>query len=120
MGVPGSILVAVVLNVVDLMTGTVAAVKAHRVMSSKLRDGIFKKVGFLICYFLGWLMDNYGYEIGFHFDVPVLGLIILYVCTVEITSIIENVAKLNPKIIPASILKYFNISDSQDEKKGKK
>lgn len=111
MGVPASVLVAAVLNLLDLITGMIAAIKAHRLKSSKLRDGIFKKVGFFICYFLGWLMDNYGGEVGFHFDLPVLGLIVLYVCTVEIASIIENLAKLNSKIIPHTILKFFNIDN---------
>lgn len=117
MGIPTSVLVAAVLNLLDLITGMVVAIKRHNLMSTKLRDGLFKKVGFFVCYFLGWLMDNYGGEIGFHFDLPVLGVIVLYVCTVEISSIIENLAKLNPKIVPERILKFFNISTDTNNKK---
>ena len=46
------IAVALVFNATDLATGLISAIKDRNVESSKLRDGIFKKAGFLICYFL--------------------------------------------------------------------
>ena len=44
------VIVALVFNGLDLVTGIITAVKNHEIQSSKLRDGLFKKVGFLLCY----------------------------------------------------------------------
>lgn len=104
------IMVAVIFNITDIGTGLIAAVKTKDVMSSKLRDGMFKKVGFLICYFVAWMLDHYGGVVGFNLDFHILPAIILYVVTTELVSILENVAKINPDLLPAKLLELFHIS----------
>ena len=48
------ILISLVFNGLDLITGIVGAIKnGEQIKSSKLRDGLFKKVGFVFCYALG-------------------------------------------------------------------
>jgi Holin family. len=42
-----SIIVALIFNCMDLLTGIIAGIKMRDIQSSKLRDGLFKKVGFL-------------------------------------------------------------------------
>ena len=52
------ILVALVFNGLDLITGIVGAIRdGEQIKSSKLRDGLFKKVGFVFCYALGVFVD---------------------------------------------------------------
>ena len=103
-----SIIIALVFNALDLVTGIVASVKNKEVKSSKLRDGLFKKVGFMFCYFIGWLVDTQGYRVGFNIT-NVLPIIILYACTTELVSIIENICKINPDILPEKLLEIFNL-----------
>ena len=79
------IIVALVFNLLDLCTGIITAVKLKDIQSSKLRDGLFKKVGFL------------------------------YVCTTALVSILENICKINPDILPEKLMKLFHI---YDDKKG--
>ena len=105
-----SIVIAMIFNALDLVTGLVASIKNKNVESSKLRDGLFKKVGFIFCYFVGWLVDTQGYRIGFQIATPVLPIIILYVCTTELVSIIENICKINPDILPSKLMEIFNIN----------
>lgn len=110
-----TIFIALVFNALDLVTGIITAVKNKDIQSSKLRDGLFKKVGFLLCYFVAWLVDTQGAKIGFQFGVPILPIIILYVCTTELVSILENICKINPDILPEKLMELFHISNVKKE-----
>ena len=103
------IAVALVFNATDLVTGIISAIKEHDLQSSKLRDGIFKKVGFLICYFLALMIDLYGSEVGFHLNVELLPVVLGFVCLTETISVIENLAKITD-IVPEKLLSLFHIS----------
>lgn len=103
------IAVALVFNATDLVTGIISAIKKHDLQSSKLRDGIFKKVGFLICYFLALMIDLYGSEVGFHLNVELLPVVLSFVCLTETISVIENLAKITD-IVPEKLLSLFHIS----------
>jgi len=103
------IAVALVFNATDLVTGIISAIKEHNLQSSKLRDGIFKKVGFLICYFLALMIDLYGSEVGFNLNVELLPVVLGFVCLTETISVIENLAKITD-ILPEKLLSLFHIS----------
>lgn len=111
-----SIGVALIFNLTDLVTGLISAVKAKEVQSSKLRDGIFKKIGFLICYFLALMIDSYGSEVGFVLDVKLLPIVLGFVCLTEIVSIIENISKITD-ILPEKLLSIFHIAN-EDKNNG--
>lgn len=111
------IIIALVFNALDLISGIISAIKNKDIQSSKLRDGLFKKVGFMLCYFIAWLVDTQGELIGFHFGVAILPIIILYVCTTELVSILENICKINTDILPEKLMELFNI---KKVKKGEK
>lgn len=113
------IIVALIFNALDLLTGIITAVRNKDIQSSKLRDGLFKKVGFILCYFVAWLIDTYGQVVGFQFSVAILPIIILYVCTTELVSILENISKINPDILPDKLMSLFHISDLNEEENGK-
>lgn len=108
------VIIALVFNAMDIISGLISAIKNKDVRSSKLRDGLFKKVGFIMCYFMGWLVDTQGMKIGFHFSVEILPIIILYVCTTELVSIIENICKVNTDILPDKLLELFNLSNREE------
>lgn len=109
------IIVALVFNALDLVTGIITAVKNKDIQSSKLRDGLFKKVGFVLCYFVAWLIDTQGELIGFQLGTNILPIIILYVCTTELVSVLENISKINPDILPEKLMELFHISDIRKE-----
>lgn len=105
-----SIGVALLFNLADLVTGLIAALKAKELQSSKLRDGIFKKIGFLICYFLALMIDTYGSEVGFDLEVKLLPIVLGFVCLTEVISIIENISKITD-VLPEKLLSIFHISN---------
>lgn len=103
------IAVALVFNATDLVTGIISALKEHNLQSSKLRDGIFKKIGFLICYFLALMIDLYGSEVGFNLNVELLPVVLGFVCLTETISVIENLSKITD-ILPEKLLSLFRIN----------
>lgn len=109
------VFVALTFNGLDLLTGLVSAIKNKNIVSSKLRDGLFKKVGFMLCYIVSWLIDTYGVIIGIDFGVKLLPIIIGYVCMTELVSILENICKINPDLSTAKIMQLFHISENKGE-----
>ena len=103
------IFVALAFNGIDLATGIISAIKAKDLKSAKLRDGLFKKIGFILCYFVAWLVDTQGYTIGFDLGVTVLPIIVLYICTIELVSILENICKINEELLPKKLMELFHI-----------
>ena len=95
------ILVALVFNGLDLITGIVGAVRdGEQIKSSKLRDGLFKKVGFVFCYALGVLINYAETFLTLPFGVDLVPVICTYAVITEVVSIIENISKINPDILP--------------------
>lgn len=95
------ILISLVFNGLDLITGIVGAVKnGEQIKSSKLRDGLFKKVGFVFCYALGEAIGYAKLYLPIPFGDKLLPIICVYAITTEIVSICENIAKINPDILP--------------------
>ena len=110
MGNMEAIIVALSLNLFDLISGFVGAIKNKDIKSSKLRDGMFKKVGFIFCYVLAYILDTEGNAIGFSVGVKLLPIIITYVCVTEIVSILENISKINSDLLPETLKDLFRIN----------
>lgn len=108
------IMIVLVFNAVDIVTGVISALKNKDVKSNKLRDGLFKKVGFIICYFVAWLVDTQGDIIGFHIDVSILPILIIYACTTELVSILENICKINPDLLPDKLMQIFHLTNKEE------
>lgn len=109
--------VAMGFHVMDLVVGFVGGLKEHDVQSSKLRDGMFKKVGFLFCYLIAFTIDHFGELIGFQVAVPILPVIVLYGVTTELVSIIENIHRINPNLLPETLMGMFHVKQEKEENK---
>lgn len=101
--------IALAFNALDLIAGIAGALKEKDLQSSKLRDGLFKKMGFLFCYMLAILIDNNAGYIGLDINLNILPVVVLYVVTTEIVSIIENICKLNSDLVPENLLEMFHV-----------
>ena len=108
------VILALIFNALDIISGLIAGVRNKDIQSSKLRDGLFKKVGFIFCYLMAWLIDTQGDMIGFQISVKILPIIILYVCTTEVVSILENISKINSDLLPSKLMELFHIQKEQD------
>lgn len=101
--------VLLILNALDIVIGLIAALREKELMSSKLRDGLFKKMGFIFCYILAFLIDERSAWVGVHLPVTVSPALAGYVFLTEIISIIENIARVNPTLVPDKLLELFHV-----------
>lgn len=77
-----------VLMLIDVITGYYNAWKSKQVSSSKMRDGLGKKIA-EICYIVVGLLVGLAFDVRF-----ITYLIALYVVYMELISITENCSKL--------------------------
>ena len=91
----------------DMITGLIKAFKQHNYTSSVMREGLFHKCGSMICIVFGVLVDYAQGLVDLGVVVPVAFSICAYIILMECGSIIENVAEINPQIMPEKLKAYF-------------
>ena len=94
--------------ILDMLTGLVKAFKEQDYTSSIMREGLFHKCGSVLCILLGALTDYAQTLIDLGVTIPVSTTICIYICLMEIGSIIENVSIINPEIMPDKLKGFFS------------
>lgn len=110
------IIFALIFNLIDLVTGFIGAFKTKTLESSKMRDGMFKKVGFIFCYLVAAIVDEYGHVVNINIGVKALPIVIGYAVITEIISIFENIHVINPDILPEKLLSIFRIGTEEGKR----
>ena len=99
----------------DMITGLVKAFKKKEYTSSVMREGLFHKIGSVICVVFASLVDFAQGYLDLGVSVPVTAAVCGYIVMMEIGSIIENVAIINPNILPKKMKSFFQkLSDPDD------
>ena len=97
-----------ILILLDVVTGFTGAAITHTISSKKMREGALHKFTELVLVVLATIID--GALMG-GFDVlggdPVLLVTCGYIAVMEVSSVLELVAKYNPDIAGAGILALF-------------
>lgn len=93
--------------VLDMITGLAKALKEKNYSSSVMREGLFHKVGSILCVTFATLIDYAQAFIDLGVNVPVTTGVCGYIVLMEIGSIIENVCVINPEIMPDKLKAYF-------------
>lgn len=82
----------------DILTGFLKALKVEGLNSTILRKGFYSKISEVLavglCYGLNYISDFI--ELGF--DIPLLQAVSVYLCMMELVSIIENLCVVNPAL----------------------
>lgn len=106
--------VALFFHLIDFLTGFIKAVKLHTVSSAKMRDGMFKKIGFIMCYIIAIVIDQYGSYVGFSLSFTILPVIVAYAIATELVSILENISKINPDLKIGKLKDIFQVKEDKD------
>lgn len=93
----------------DFLTGMIYAIAEKNFSSTKMREGLFHKSGLILCVALATLIDYAQAYLDLGVSVPVTMAVCSYICLMEIASIIENVCKINPDIMPDKLIGLFGI-----------
>lgn len=98
----------------DMVTGLIKAFMRKNYTSTVMREGLFHKVGSILCVVFGVLVDYAQTFIDLGVSVPVATSICAYIILMECGSAVENVCEINPDIMPEKLRSYFaKLSDSE-------
>lgn len=92
--------------ILDVASGFSQAVANGTVSSVKMRQGLWHKSAYVIAIVLALLCEYSTHYLELGFTVPITIPICSFICLTELVSIIENLGKLNPDILP-SLQKFF-------------
>ena len=97
------IFVPLVLCMVDVVSGYIGAMRTGTVNSTVMRDGLWNKMAEVFAIVVGKAVEIcvsvFGTDfIGTELNVPVCTAVCAYLSLYELTSIVENIGKMNPNI----------------------
>lgn len=94
----GPVIVALILMVLDIVTGICKAVKEGNVSSTKLKKGLWNKAGFVGAILLSIICEEIVANFDIDLDIPLCGAVCIYICITEIISIVENLCEISPQL----------------------
>lgn len=108
------ILAVLVFIIMDYITGIIGAVMHGNLSSTKMREGLGHKFAYLCVLFIAWFIDfeMEHIDIGFHSTLtPIVTIGIVFI---ELSSIMENIGKINPELAQAEFMKIFDDHNRKD------
>lgn len=107
-----------ILIIMDIVCGTVAAMRNKELCSSIAREGMYNKIGEAMFLLIGIIANNIlampPFD-GLGISPDIAYLVAAYIAWMELVSILENICKINPELPFAKILMMFNIDVDTEE-----
>lgn len=103
--------------IADIATGLIKAISTHSYSSSIMREGLFHKLGEIVCLIFGVLCDYTLPMIGIKIPLSIAQSVSIYIIIMEIGSVIENIGVLNPEL-SKYLGKIFEKIETPDNEKG--
>ena len=102
---------------IDYVTGVVNAIMHGELSSERMRQGLGHKFAYLAVICVA-LIVKYGSDyINLGIELPIFMPVCAGICLIEITSIMENCAKINPQLSKSNILNIFKIDKKKNNDK---
>lgn len=98
----------------DFITGLIWAICSGEFKSSIMREGLFHKIGEILCIALGILIQYAEGYLNLGINLPVAGAICTYIVLMEIGSALENICKINPELTSSKLLKIIGIGKDDE------
>lgn len=105
------------LILIDYVTGVVNAIIYSELSSEKMRKGLGHKFAYLAIICVALIVEYGSDYINLGIKLPVFVPVCAGICLIEITSIVENCAKINPDLKSSNILNIFNIERKENDGK---
>lgn len=112
------ILAVFVFIIVDYITGVINAVMHGKLSSTKMREGLGHKFAYLCVFFVAWFIDFEMGHIDLGFHTALTPLVTVGIVLIELSSVIENIGKINPELAQAKFMKIFTEYNREDEHNG--
>lgn len=100
----------------DVLTGLLKAFKHNNIDSTVLREGLLHKISEILVAIGSGLLPYGLTYINFNIDLPVLPVVAVYICLMELVSSIENLCDVNPQLADLFGPYLKKIKDTQEKK----
>ena len=107
------------LVLIDYITGVVNAIMHKELSSERMRQGLGHKFAYLAIICVALIVEYGSDYISLGIELPVFMPACTGICLIEITSIMENCAKINPELSKSNILNIFKIDKKENDNKEK-
>ena len=101
----------------DYITGVLKAIMQGDLNSRKMREGLGHKLTYLILSGTTWFMDTLNTHLDFGFPLNTFACTVSGICLIELTSILENITAINPKLKNATFMDVFTHNNIQPKHK---
>lgn len=98
----------------DYGTGIANAIMHNQISSRKMRNGLWHKFAYVIVISTAFLIEYGSQWLELGFNPPIVTPVLISICLIEVTSILENCIKINPEIKSSKVLNIF--SEAQNGK----
>lgn len=105
------------LVLIDYITGVVNAIMHGELSSGKMRQGLGHKFAYLVIICVALIVEYGSGYIDLGIKLPLFMPVCAGICLIEITSITENCAKINPKLSQSNILNIFKVDKKESDSK---
>lgn len=92
------IIAVLIMIIADFVTGFLKAVKAGNIKSAVMKEGLISKVGEIVVMVLMYVIDIGAPLIGITINLLLVQVIGIYICIMELASVIENIGAINPAL----------------------
>lgn len=120
-----AIILILILIVLDIVSGIVAAFMKKTIDSSVMRRGLWHKASYILVILLAgtleWAVSMGGPSLGIGLDLPIVVPTCIYLGLTEISSIGENLSQIDPSLRSApvfSVLGRVKPVEDDEEKQG--
>ena len=115
------LIVVLIFIVLDMIIGIVKALATGSYKSLKMREGLWHKLGEILCVAFGVLCEMAFPYVGITVSIPIVTTICIYIVLMETGSIVENLALISPniqKMLSKVFGSYKPDESDADEKEG--
>jgi toxin secretion/phage lysis holin len=105
------------LVLIDYITGVVNAIMHGELSSERMRQGLGHKFAYLAIICVALIVEYGSGYINLGIELPVFMPVCAGICLIEITSIMENCAKINPELNNSNILNIFKVDKKESNGK---
>lgn len=109
-----AVIACVVMMCFDVLTGFMAAWKNKEIESTVMREGLFHKGTLILVIVLAWMCELFVMHVpDLGLSVPLVVPACVIIFAMELTSIMENMVKINPELKTSKIMQLLKITGDE-------
>ena len=98
----------------DYVSGMAKAIVQHNISSSIMRNGLWHKFAYVMIVGLAEFLQIASQHIDLGYTMPLIPFVCGFIIVIEVSSILENAAGINPEIAGSKLLQYFNVTKTPE------